>query len=344
LAVAAALSGGLGLVGGCAVGGGSQGAKASAPASARASTPAVVTPHAEVTFRVPESALPTPLVLVAYGDMRFTDPSELSATSPAARQALVAKVAAENPSAIFLNGDVPWHGKRADYEEFRLETRVWRDEHLRVYPALGNHEFSQCEVAQCLDYWWTAFPELRDHRWYSVALGSRVLGIALDSDTGLLPGSEQRAWLEQQIAGLDNKVRLVLIVLHHPPVADLETGKLSDHNPRPNEQSLAEYLDSVAPSLRARILVSAGHIHNYERFEQSGVTYLVSGGGGAKPYAVERTPADRYQRTDFPNYHYVRLELRDDRLVATMIRLANPDAAATPVWEVADRFDLSLQP
>ena len=47
------------------------------------------------------------------------------------------------------------------------------------------------------------------------------------------------------------------------------------------------------------------HIHNYERLVRDGVTYLVSGGGGAKPYEVERTPADLYQSRDFPNYHYV---------------------------------------
>jgi hypothetical protein len=90
--------------------------------------------------------------------------------------------------------------------------------------------------------------------------------------------------------------------------------------------------------------VSAGHIHNYGRFEQHGVVYLVSGGGGAKPYEVERTPADLYQRTDFPNYHYVRLELHDDRLAAEMIRISHPEAATAPVWEVADRFELSLRP
>jgi len=331
---AGAITLGLGALGGCVRVDGAHGV----------TEPAVGAAHAEVTFRVPDSALPTPLVMIAYGDMRFTNPSELSATSPDARQALVAKVAAEHPAALFLNGDVPWHGKSADYDEFRLETKAWRDEQLRVYPALGNHEFSQCELAQCLDYWWSAFPELREHRWYSVAVGSKVLGIALDSDASLLPGSEQRTWLEQQIADLDKRVRVVLIVLHHPPVADLATGELASHNPRPNEQSLAAYLDSVAPSLHARILVSAGHIHNYERFEQSGVTYLVSGGGGAKPYEAKRTPADLFQRTDFPNYHYVRLELHEDRLVATMVRLANPDATAAPRWEVADRFELSLRP
>jgi hypothetical protein len=70
------------------------------------------------TFSVPAAALHLPLVLIAYGDMRFTNPAETSATSPSARRALVAKVAAERPQAIFLNGDVPWHGISADYDVY----------------------------------------------------------------------------------------------------------------------------------------------------------------------------------------------------------------------------------
>jgi hypothetical protein len=300
--------------------------------------------NATATFSVPDAALPTPLVLVAYGDMRFTDPSETSASSPVARQALVARIATERPAAIFLNGDLPWHGNAGDYAEFVKETAPWRAQQLRVFPALGNHEFSRCEVNECLGLWWDTFPELRGRRWYSVALGSRVLGIALDSDASLLPGSEQRAWLEAQIAGLGEPVRFVLIVLHHPPVADVQTTKLVDHNPRPNEQSLAAYLDSIAPAVRARILVSAGHIHNYERHEQHGVTYLVSGGGGAAPYEVDRTPDDRYQNTDFPNYHYVRLEFRGSKVAAQMIRLEDPAAPSPQQWAVRDRFEISLRP
>ena len=104
------------------------------------------------------------------------------------------------------------------------------------------------------------------------------------------------------------------------------------------------HLDAVAPTLQARILVSAGHIHNYERHEESGVTYLVSGGGGAKPYEVDRTPSDLYQNTDFPNYHYVRLVLEGSRVRATMVRLGDPDAPGPHTWEVRDRFDISLPP
>jgi len=54
--------------------------------------------------------------------------------------------------------------------------------------------------------------------------------------------------------------------------------------------ALRDYLENLAPKLHARIIVCAGHIHNYERFSQHGVIYLVSGGGGASPVPVERTP------------------------------------------------------
>jgi hypothetical protein len=282
--------------------------------------------------------------MVTYGDMRFTTTGETEASNPPARQALISRVASEHPSAIFLNGDIPYHGIAEDYAVYRHETRAWREAHLRVYPALGNHEFSGCSEALCLDLWWNAFPEMRSHRWYSVALGQKVLAIALDSDTSLLPGSDQRAWLEAQLAGIPPRVRFVLVFLHHPPVADLQVGDLANHNPRPNEISLAEYLRAVARHSKARFLVSAGHTHNYERFLQDDVVYLVSGGGGASPYPVVRGASDLYQSTDFPNYHYLRLELRDDKVTGEMYRLADYMAAAPATWDRRDRFEISLLP
>jgi acid phosphatase type 7 len=291
------------------------------------------------TFTVDEGDLQKPVTVVAYGDMRFTDPANHDATDPTARQALVARIAREKPDAILLNGDVPWHGgDKTDYSVYQTETDEWRTNRLRVYPALGNHEFSRCEVAQCLENWWAAFPELRDHRWYSVALGQQLYVIALDSDTSLIPGSDQRQWLETQIASLPASVRFVLITMHHPPMADIQKNISVDHNPRPNEIALADFLKSAAVRSKARFLVSAGHIHNYERFLQDDVVYLVSGGGGAHPYPVERTPSDLYQDNSFPNFHYVKLVLEGNTLKGTMYRLdAN---AGTTTWQEKDTFQL----
>jgi hypothetical protein len=302
------------------------------------------------TFSVPDRELPRPLVLVAYGDTRFTDASETNASNPAARQALVAKIAAERPAALFINGDLPWHGVAADYAVYREETARWREQHLRIYPALGNHEFAACSEPVCLERWWGEFPELRGRRWYSVALGSEVLAVALDSDAPLSAGRDQRVWLEAELAAPSPKLKLVVIFLHHPPVADEQTGAMANHNPRSNEAALGDYLASIAPHSRARMMVIAGHIHNYERFLRDGIHYLVSGGGGAAPYEVTRTPADLYQDTEFPNYHYLRFELRAGTVSGEMIRYGQRgDAgqggdAGADQWQIKDRFEISLPP
>ena len=290
------------------------------------------------TFTVADSSLHVQPSVLVYGDMRFTDPANVDAANPTARRLLVAKIAELKPDAVQLTGDVPYAGGRAaDYDVYRSETRAWKDAGLHVYPALGNHEFAKGSESECLEHWWTVFPELRGMRWYSVALGSRVYLLQLDSLSALTDGSPQRLWLADQLTHLPKSVDFVMIGLHHPPVADIQTRYEVDHNPRPNEIALRDYLRSVAPTLHAAIVVTAGHIHNYERFTQDGVVYLVSGGGGAHPYEVDRTPPDQYRSTDFPNFHYIVFSLEKNGLKATMYRLADP-AAAKVEWQTRDTF------
>lgn len=302
-------------------------------------TPAAPAPTTD-PLSVPDAGLGNPLTFVVYGDMRFTDPSETAAAAPGPRRALVEKVASEHPDALFLTGDVPWHGgDTADYRVFDQETTPWREQHLRLYPVLGNHEFSGCEEADCLENWWQAFPEFRGRRWYAVALGTRLRAFALDSDASLLPGSEQRQWFEGEIDALPADVRFVVVMLHHPPVAD--QGFLIV---RSNERALARYLKSIAGRSTARFIVCSGHVHNYERFERDRVVYLVSGGGGAKPFRVFRGRADRYRDPGFPNFHYIRFDLQGEHLTAEMVRLEDYNEPAPHTWATKDRFELWAKP
>jgi acid phosphatase type 7 len=165
--------------------------------------------------------------------------------------------------------------------------------------------------------------------------------VSLDSDLPLTEGSRQRVWLKDQLEHLPAGTRYVIVSLHHPPVADGIVGDHS-HDARPNEQALASLLEATQPKTRAAFVVIAGHIHNYERFVENGVVYLVSGGGGAHPYPVERTAKDFYQDASFPNFHYVRFEFDGRALHAVMYRLADP-AAEKPVFEKKDSFDVPLR-
>jgi hypothetical protein len=283
------------------------------------------------TFRIAEGALRKPLTLITYGDMRFTNPKETIATNPKVRIELVRQIAKLDPDVLLLTGDVPWHGGDfSDYAVYKQETLPWRREHLRVFPALGNHEFENCSLVHCLKNWWRAFPQLNRRRWYSIEVGTRIYAIVLDSDDSLKPDSRQIDWLKSQLDSLPHGIEFVLITMHHPPVADPDTGV-----PRPNEIALRNYLQVAAKTLNAKLLVIAAHIHNYERFYENGVMYVVSGGGGAQPDPVNRMPTDLYKGPTFPNYNYLKIVLRGATLHATMYRLS-----ARGKFQPRDFFDL----
>jgi hypothetical protein len=228
------------------------------------------------TFTVESSALPKNWSLIAYGDMRFTDPANESVTNPKVRRWLVGRIVDEHPDALLLSGDIPYDGSVAnDYAVYKTEAAAWSAAHLRVYPAMGNHELHGAEVHQPKN-WWGTFPQLQGRRWYSVQFGNAYI-LSLDSNLCL--------------------------------------------------------------ALHAQIIVVAGHIHNYERFFQDGIVYLVSGGGGAKPVPVARTAADLYQDPGFPNYHYIKFVFDGKRLNASMYRIADPSASSLRT-EVKDTFTI----
>lgn len=158
-----------------------------------------------------------------------------------------------------------------------------------------------------------------------------------------MPGSDQARWVKEQIEGLPASVDFVVLTMHHPPVADIQKHIEVDHNPRENEIALRDYLSKAAAKSHARFLVSAGHIHNYERHRVDDVVYLVAGGGGAQPYYVERTPDDLYQSVLFPNFHYVKITVEKDRLRAAMYRIANPEAPSLEK-ELKDTFEIPAKP
>jgi hypothetical protein len=175
---------------------------------------------------------------------------------------------------------------------------------------------------------------LRPHRWYSVAIGSRLLALVLDSDMPLKPGGEQRAWFEAQMAAAGDEVKFILILLHYPPVRDPLFPRARD------EKEIARYLARHARSLRARVLVVGSHVHNYERYLRDGVDYVVSGGGGAKPVPAPRMFGERSHLRTAINFHYLRLTLDGDRLAVTMVRYDAAKAEGPDSWSEPDRFEI----
>jgi len=290
-------------------------------------------------FEVPAPEAGGALTFVVYGDTRFT--AHDGVVNAPARRALVDKIAGENPAAILIGGDLVYEGDTPDdYETYKSETVEWAKRNIPVFPALGNHEFRNCsdDVSPCLENWWNTFITLRPHRWYSVTIGATLRAVILDSDSRLRTGSEQRAWFEQQInsADADPRIKFILITLHYPPVRDPFYPSMLD------EKEVARYLAKKAHSLRAQVVVVGSHVHNYERYYRDGVTYLVSGGGGAKPVPAARMFGELSKLHTAVNYHYIRFSMESDRLSGTMVRFDAAEGSADP-WSEPDHFEVKAK-
>ena len=166
--------------------------------------------------------------------------------------------------------------------------------------------------------------------------------IVLDSNSVLTPESAQWKWAANELAHLPAQTDFVFFTMHHPPYTDSHEHTIPGrgHSARPQEQRFAAMLEELQPRIRPRLICIAGHVHNYERFEKSGVTYLVSGGGGATPYLFGRSPSDKYQGGNGINYHYLRFDIDGDTLKAKMIRLDLTDPNH-PRFDEKDSFELT---
>jgi hypothetical protein len=138
----------------------------------------------------------------------------------------------------------------------------------RFFPTLGNHDWYSQNAAAYLDY----FTLPGNERYYDVVFGD-VHFFALDSDErepdGITADSVQANWLRQTVA--TSKQAFNIVAMHHPPFSSGPHG-----NNTAMQWPYAEWgID----------LVLAGHDHGYERIEQNGITYVVSGLGGASIYS-----------------------------------------------------------
>ena len=294
------------------------------------------TPSAPVDLKL---KVDVPFRFVAYGDARFHDPTDTEAANPAVRVALVQAIAGLNPAFICFTGDLVYNGYDTnDWGVWDSETAVWREKNIPVYPALGNHEFRGDEKIALANYF-LRFPDLKNSRFYSLR-AANTLTLVLDSSVDEVAGP-QGQWLAAKLDNIPADVDFVFIMLHHPPYTSSSDDKMfgGGHAARPSEQNLAKMLEDRQARVRARFIVFSGHVHNYERHEHGGVTYLVSGGGAAQAYPIQRSPDDPFQSKQV-NYHYLLVEVDRQQLRITMNRLELVNQKA--LWTQPDSVQIAL--
>jgi acid phosphatase type 7 len=287
-----------------------------------------------------ELKVPDKFSFVAFGDTRFHNPADTQPASPAIRQALVAAIDKENPAFVSIGGDVVYVGDDPkDWAVWDAETAAWRRHDIKVYPALGNHDLKGDEKVALGNYF-ARFPELHGSRFYSVQMGKSLM-LVLDSALEELSGP-QGDWLHAQLEHLPANLNFVFFVFHHPPYtssSDENKTLGGGHSARSKEQSLGEYLEDRQKNTRARFIVFSGHVHNYERHEHGGVTYFVTGGGGAHPYPIPHREHDLYTDAGI-NYHYLLVQIDDAKANIVMNKLEIKDGKQ--IWTRPDSVTIAV--
>jgi hypothetical protein len=237
-----------------------------------------------ITTAPPNSSL-APVTFLVYGDDR---------TDPTAHAAIV-RAMTQVPSAFLVNtGDMVEDGGDAEAWQtfFSVEAPLLHDRPLFV--AIGNHElFNDSAGVNFARYF--GFPDTSGqlHLYGTVRFGMLrlfFLNAMHDWDSG-----EERDWLERSLKNADREdVLWRVAVAHHGPWSSGPHG--------PNTRLLDAHIPELLAAHKVDLFLS-GHDHIYERGDAGPIKYIVSGGGGAPLYRVER--AEGVARKAESTYHFL---------------------------------------
>ena len=246
------------------------------PVGVTASDTTRVAPHTLTpTGSSPYAATPVTFSFVAFGDTR---------SNPVAHQQVVSSILSLAPDFVLHTGDFVSNG--SDSAQWTTFYSIEHDLQSQVpfYGALGNHEGGD----PCCHFDHFDWPN--NERWYSFDHGNvHVIALEIDGHAAYWAGSPQAQWLENDLAHTTQPWKVVFF--HIPPYS---SG--SEHG---SDMRVREALEPLFVRYGVD-LVFNGHGHDYERSVANGVTYIVTGGGGAPLYAKGQSdPASVYFTSTF---------------------------------------------
>jgi hypothetical protein len=182
---------------------------------------------------------------------------------------------------------------------------------VAYYPALGNHERHSHNYADFMQ----AAP------YYSFNWGNAHFAI-LDTDLGNAALSEvarqtywkeQTDWLAADLAK-NQKAAFRFVAGHHPPMTAVS-----------NRQGDNPHMIALTPLLEQYHVTAAffGHDHNYQHYLKNGIHYVITGGGGAPLYDVDKPPQGITQKV-MSTENFVRVRVDGKKV---HIEAITPDGA-----------------
>jgi hypothetical protein len=222
----------------------------------------------------------------------------------------MADFAEANPiHAVLTTGDNFY----SDDAELLLEPMHWiSDQGIEFWISWGNHDVETSRRVQVVEEALGSPPRWTVHEWGEVDV------VILDSNQ--VSSADQLEFLTETMEGSDDPA---IVVFHHPPLSCSSHGDtlsvLQNWVPR--------FDDDV-------VLVLSGHDHNYQRFEDSGISYVVSGGGGQTLYELTSCPADHPERLAGEMVHHFLVLAQDEEKIsvgAVDVNGKNVDSFVVPL-------------
>ena len=254
-----------------------------------------------------------PVRFAVIGDFGSGDEAELGVAT-----AVHAWVADRGAVALVTTGDNVYDdGNPEDFDEAWHEPYAWvAREGIDVVAALGNHDVGTDGGEPVMEL--LGMPG----RWYARRYGP-VEFVVLDGND--LDDASQRAFLARVLRA--SAAAWQVVIVHQAPYT---CGRHEDDAEEVREAVGTAFEEGGAD------LVLSGHDHNYQRFPPvGGVTFVVTGGGGAELYELEGcepgTPAPVVGIDDA--HHFLTASATRHRLRVS--------AVLVPSGEVADRVTLA---
>lgn len=234
-----------------------------------------------------------PFKFVAYGDNR---------TQPRVHTAILERMSLFKPDFILQTGDQVADGNnQAQWNEFWQIAGKELSE-TAYYTSLGNHERRGAPYFQYFN-----LPQD-----YSFEYGNTHF-VAMDSNRPPSEYAAQQEWLRKDLkAHQDAKWRVVFF--HHTVHTCVD---IPDRRAESAER--AKRLEPIFAEGHVQLVIN-GHDHDYQHHLAHGITYLVTGGGGAPLYDV--TPDTPFVLRAKKAHHYCELQVTG---AALSIRVVEPD-------------------
>jgi 3',5'-cyclic AMP phosphodiesterase CpdA len=236
----------------------------------------------------------------AYGDTR--DGHDV-------HRKLVEDVLSFHPALVLQTGDLVHHGNAAgEWKTFDDITGDMRRQ-VAYYPARGNHDvapegYYEQRVTQ---------PVLSGNKLYYSFEKESLHFVAIDTQQPLGPESEQGRWLEADLAQAQAAGRFIIPFFHKAIFS------IGPHAVEPDVQALKPILHPLFQRYGVR-LAFEGHDHVYYRTVRDGITYVVTGGGGAPLYDGQHPelglPEDVFEKVN----HFCIVDIYADRVEVTAYR------------------------